>query len=86
MGLRGGAQGVPEPPPHLRVEAGDRDVNYVGEGPGGGAAMDPAGADGDEALVDDDDDDEPAEIAVCAFVAHNNAGSNRGSWKPLQPG
>ena len=26
-------------------------------------------------------------MAVCAFVASNlNAGSNRGSWKPLQPG
>ena len=65
----------------------DRDVNYVGGGPGGEAAMDPAGADGDETLVDDDDDDEPAEMAVCAFVANNlNAGSNRGSWKPLQQG
>ena len=68
------------------LRPGDRDVNYVGEGPGGEAAMDPAGADGDEALVDDDDDDEPAEMAVCAFVAHNGAGSNRGSWKPLQLG
>ena len=49
--------------------------------------MDPAGADGDETLVDDDDDDEPAEVAVCAFVANNlSAGNNRGSWKPLQPG
>ena len=49
--------------------------------------MDPAGADGDGALVDKDEDDEPAEMAVCAFVANNlNAGSNRGSWKPLQPG
>ena len=49
--------------------------------------MDPAGADGDEALDDDDDDDEPAEMAVCAFVANNlNAGSNWGSWKPLQKG
>ena len=66
---------------------GDRDVNYVGEGPGGEAAMDPAGADGDEALNDNDDDDEPAEMAVCAFVANNlNTGSNRGSWKPLQKG
>ena len=45
---------------HTRgLRPGDRDVNYVGEGPGGEAAMDPAGADGDEALVDDDDDDEP---------------------------
>ena len=68
---------------HTRgLRPGDRDVNYVGEGPGGEAAMDPAGADGDEALNDDDDDNEPAEMAVCAFVAHNlNAGSNRGSWK-----
>ena len=71
---------------HTRgLRPGDRDVNYVGEGPGGEAAMDPAGADGDETLVDDDDD-EPAEVAACAFVAHNGAGNNRGSWKPLQPG
>ena len=71
---------------HTRgLRPGDRDVNYVGEGPGGEASMDPAGADGDEALDNDDDDDEPAEMAVCAFVANNlNAGSNRGSWKPLQ--
>ena len=72
---------------HTRgLRPGDRDVNYVGEGPGREAAMDPAGADGDEGLVDDEDDDEPAEMAVCAFVAHNGAGNNRGSWKPLQPG
>ena len=73
---------------HTRVlRPGDRDVNYVREGPGGEAAMDPAGADGDEALNDDDDDDEPAEMAACAFVANNlNAGSNQGSWKPLQKG
>ena len=73
---------------HTRgLRPGDRDVNYVGEGPGWEAAMDPAGADGDETLVDDDDDDEPAEVAVCAFVANNlSAGNNRGSWKPLQPG
>ena len=67
------------------LRPGDRDVNYVGEGPGGEAAMDPAEADGDEALDDDVDEDEPAEMAVCASVAHNlNARSNRGSWKPLQ--
>ena len=72
---------------HTRgLRPGDRDVNCVGEGSGREAAMNPAGADGDEALVDDDDDDEPAEMAVCAFVAHNGAGSNPGSWKPLQPG
>ena len=47
---------------HTRgLRPGDRDVNYVGEGPGGEAAMDPAGADGDETLVDDDDNDEPVE-------------------------
>ena len=73
---------------HTRgLRPGDRDVNYVGEGPGGEAAMDPSGAKGDEALVDDDDDDEPAEMAVCAFVGNNlNAGSNRRSWKPLPQG
>ena len=73
---------------HTRgLRPGDLDVNYVGEGPGGEAAMDPAGAGGDETLVDDDDDDEPAEVAVCAFVAKNlSAGSNPGNWKPLQQG
>ena len=73
---------------HTRgLRPGDRDVNHVGEGSGGEAAMDPVGAEGSEALDDDDDDDEPAETAVCAFVANNlNAGSNRGSWKPLQKG
>ena len=71
---------------HTRgLRPGDRDVNYVGKGPGGEAAMDPAGADGDETLVDDDDDDEPAEVAVCAFVANNlSAGNKPGNWKPLQ--
>ena len=69
------------------LRPGDRDVNYVGEGSGGEAAMNPAGADSDETLIDDDDDDEPADMAVCAFVANNlNAGSKQGSWKPLQPG
>ena len=73
---------------HTRgLGSGDRDVNYVDEGSGGEAAMDPAGANGDEALDEDDDDDEPAQLAVCAFVANNlNTGSNRGSWKPLQKG
>ena len=69
------------------LRPGDREVNYVGEGSGGEAAMDPAGADGHVALDDDDDNDEPAEVAVCAFVANNlNTGSNRGSGKPLQKG
>ena len=73
---------------HTRgLRPGDRDVNYVGEGPGGEAAMDPAGAGGDETLVNDNDDDEPAEVAVCAFVANNlSAGSKPGDWKPLQQG
>ena len=73
---------------HTRgLRPGDRDVNYVGEGSGGEAARDPAGADDDEALDDDDDDDEPAEVAVCACVANNlNTASNWGSWKPLQKG
>ena len=49
--------------------------------------MDPVGGNGDEAPEDDDNDNEPAETAVCAFVANNlNAGSNQGSWKPLQKG
>ena len=73
---------------HTRgLKPDDRDVNYVGEGSGGEAAMDPAEADGDEAPDNDEDDDEPTEMAVCAFVANNlNTGSNRGSWKPLQKG
>ena len=73
---------------HTRgMRPGDRDVNYVGEGSVGEAAMDPAGADGDEALDDNDDDEEPAETAVCAFVAKNlNTRSNREIWKPLQKG
>ena len=62
------------------LKAGDRDVNYVGEGSGGESAMDPAGTEGDEALNDDDDDDQPAEAAVSAFVANNlNTGSNQGN-------
>ena len=71
---------------HTRgLRPGDRDVNYVGEGPGGESAMDPAGAGGDETLVDDEDDDEPAEMAVCAFVAKNmSAGTKPANWKPLQ--
>ena len=66
---------------HTRgLRPGDRDVNYVGEGPGKEAAMEPAGADGDMALDENDNDDELAEMAVCAFVANNlNAGSNQRS-------
>ena len=69
------------------LKPGDRDVNYVGEGSGGEYAMDPAGAEGSEALDDDDDNDEPAKMAVCAFVTKSlSAGSSWGSWKPLQKG
>ena len=73
---------------HTReLRPGDRDVNYVGEGSGGEAAMDRTGAGCDEDLDDDDNNNESAEVAVCAFVANNlNTGSNRGSWKPLQKG
>ena len=73
---------------HTRgLKAGDREVNYVGEGSGGESAMDSAGTEGGEVLDDEDDDDEPAKTAVCAFVANNlNAGSNPGSWKALQKG
>ena len=57
---------------HTRgLRPGDRDVNYVGEGSGGEAAMDSPGADDDEALDDNDDDNEPAETPVCAFLANN---------------
>ena len=68
---------------HTRgLRPGDRDVNYVGEGSGGEAAMNPAGADGDETLVNDDDNDEPAAMAVCVFMANNlNVGSKQRSWK-----
>ena len=69
------------------LKTGDRGVNYVGEGSGGESAMDPAGTEAGEALVDEDDNDEPAQTAVSAFVANNlNAGSNRGNWKSLQKG
>ena len=62
------------------LKAGDRDVNYVGEGSGGESAMDPAGTKAGEALDDEDGDNEPAETAPCAFVANNlNVGSNRGT-------
>ena len=81
---------------HTRgLRPGDRDVNYLGKRAGGEAAMDQAGTDGDnpydeaydEALDNDDDDNEPAQTAVCAFVANNlNTGSNQGGWKPLQKG
>ena len=84
---RGGTQGVPKPPPHPRVEARRPRRQLRWRGTWREDAMDPAGAGGDETLVDDDDDDEPAEVAVCAFVARNlSAGSKPGNWKPLQQG
>ena len=45
---------------HTRgLKPGDRDVENVGQGSGGKAAMDRAGGEGGEALDDDDDDDDP---------------------------
>ena len=73
---------------HTRgLQGGDRNVNFVGEGSGGEAAMDPTDTGGGEGLDDDDEDDEPAETAVYAFVANNlHKGGNRGSLKPLRQG
>ena len=69
------------------LQVGDRCVSQVGVGSDGEAVMDPAGAEGGEGLDDDDYEDEPAETAVCAFVANNlHKGGNRGSWRPLQQG
>ena len=88
MGWRGSTQGVPKPPPHPRVEARRprRQLRWRGTWRGK-LPWTPAGAGGEETLVDDDDDDEPAEVAVCAFVAKNlSAGSKPGNWKPLQQG
>ena len=55
-----------------RLQGGDRNVNFIGKGSGREAAMD---------LTDTGNEyDEPAEIAVCAFVANNlHKGGNRGS-------
>ena len=67
------------------LQAGDRIVRQVGAGSDGEAVMDRAGAEGGESLNDDDHWDEPAETAICAFVATNlHKASNRGSCNPLQ--
>ena len=67
------------------LKAGDRDVNYVGEGSGGESAMDPAGTKAGEALDDEDDGDEPAQTAVCAFVANNlKGGATRDPGSPCR--
>ena len=73
---------------HTRgLQGGDRSVIFVGEGSGGEAAMDLTDDEGGDGLDDDDEDDEPAQNAVCAFVANNlQKGGNRGSWKPFQQG
>ena len=73
---------------HTRgLQGGDRNVNFVGEGSGREAATDQTDTGGGEGLDDDEEDDEPAETAVCAFVANNlHKGGNWGSWKPLQQG
>ena len=70
-----------------RLQRGDRSVHQVGAGCDTEAVIDPAGAKGGEGPNDDDNDEEPAETAVCAFVANNlHKGSNRGTWNPLQQG
>ena len=70
-----------------RLQGGDRSVHQVGEGSDGEAVMDPAGADGGKGLEDDIGEEEPAESAVCAFVATNgHKRTNQESWKPLQQG
>ena len=49
--------------------------------------MDPAGAKVGQGLNNDDDEDEPAETAVCPFMANNlHKGGNRRGWKTLQQG
>ena len=69
------------------LQAGYHSVRQVGAGINAEAVMDLTGVEGGESLHDDDDKDEPAETAVCAFVANNlHKGSNRGSWNPLQQG
>ena len=66
------------------LQAGDRSVCHVGAGSDGEAVMDPAEAEGGEGLVDDDEGDEPAETAVCAFVADDlHKGSNREAGSPF---
>ena len=61
------------------LQAGNRSTCQVGTGSDGEAVMDPVAAEGGEGLDDDDDQDEPAETAVCAFVANNlHKGGNRG--------
>ena len=67
------------------LHVGNRSVHQVGAGSDGEALMDLTGAESGKGLEDDDGEDEPAETAVCAFVANNvEKGGNRGSWKPLQ--
>ena len=67
------------------LQAGDRSVHQVGAQSNGEAAMDPAGAQGGKGVDNDDDKDEPAETAVCAFVANSlHKGGGRGGLKPLQ--
>ena len=69
------------------LQAGDRCVRQVNARSVGEAVMHPAGAEGSKGLDEDDDEDEPAETAVCAFVANNlHKGGNRRSWKALQQG
>ena len=64
---------------------GNRGVHCVGEESCLKAAIDRAGSEGGPGVDDDDDEDEPAETALCAFVANNlHKGGNPTDWQPLQ--
>ena len=70
-----------------RLQVGNRSVRQAGARSDGEAVMDPAGAEGGKGLDEDDDKDEPAETALCAFMARNlHKGSTSGGCKPLQQG
>ena len=69
------------------LQAGERSVRQVGAESDQEPVIDPAEAEGGKDVYDDDDEDEPAETAVCAFVANDlHKGSNQESWRPLQQG
>ena len=67
------------------LQGGDRSVHQVGAGSDREAVMVPAEAEVGKGVDEDDYEDEPAQMAVCAFVASNlHKGGNWRSWKPLQ--
>ena len=68
-----------------RLQGGNPGVHHVGGGSKAETVMHPAEAKVRESLHNDDGEDEPAQTAVCAYVASNlQREGNRGSWKPLQ--